>query len=67
MEWPSHAVMAAAGLVVLTAGVVLRGASGSRVLGILSMAFLSLVALTFVWFQLRRGAERSRAERQGKL
>ncbi len=31
------------------------------------MAFPPLLALAVVWFQLRRAAERSRAERQGKL
>lgn len=67
MEWPSHAILAAGVLVVLTAAVALRGASGEALLGVLSMAFLALVALAVVWFQLRRAAERSRAERQGRL
>jgi cbb3-type cytochrome oxidase subunit 3 len=67
MEWPSHAVSAAALLVLLTTGVALQDASGARALGILSMAFLSLVALAVIWFQLRRAAERSRAEQQGHL
>ena len=62
MEWPSGYVFGIAVVVCFGATVTLSG--GSDPLGILSLTFLALVGLAIIWFQLRRGAERARAQRK---
>jgi len=62
MEWPSGYILGIAAIVCFGAAVALS--SGSDPLGVLSLTFLALVGLVILWFQLRRGAERARAQQR---